>query len=283
MKNQPGNFFSVTLGSESFWSHRRPFWQKLRPVSVLARSRDVRDGFFDFPKTVRKLAGEFEVVSHQWQCHLQFDTSMVDEYDSNTAGGTDCRHFKCHGLVVVEGWKVKSRKLAFRLELELSFRNSTGGLGVAWAQVATRGPVFGLRACFWTPFPFRGPVLDPLYLPEACFWSLFFCACLFLDTPCLPQTCFWNPFVLCRHVFGIPVSSAGLFLDSFVFRGHVFTCPLSSAGVSLDCLYFVFHHGFVFGSLLWAPWWSVLGLHFGAGGPFWGSVLVPVVRLGVSV
>ena len=119
-----------------------------------------------------------------------------------------------------------SRKLAFRLELELSFRNSTGGLGVAWAQVATRGPVF---------------------------------------------------------VFGIPVSSVGLFLDSFVFRGHVFTCPLSSAGVSLDCLYFVFHHGFVFGSLLWAPWWSVLGLHFGAGGPFWGSVLVPVVRLGVSV
>ena len=79
------------------------------------------------------------------------------------------------------------------------------------------------------------------------------------------------------------MSSAGLFLDSFVFRGHVFTCPLSSAGVSLDCLYFVFHHGFVFGSLLWAPWWSVLGLHFGAGGPFWGSVLVPVVRLGVSV
>ena len=176
-----------------------------------------------------------------------------------------------------------SRKLAFRLELELSFRNSTGGLGVAWAQVATRGPVFGLRACFWTPFLFRGPVLDPLYLPEACFWSLFFCAGLFLDPPCLPQTCFWNPFVLCGHVFGIPVSSAGLFLDSFVFRGHAFTCPLSSAGVSLDCLYFVFHHGFVFGSLLWAPWWSVLGLHFGAGGPFWGSVLVPVVRLGVSV
>ena len=140
---------------------------------------------------------------------------------------------------------------------------------MAWAQVATRGPVFGLRACFWTPFLFRGPVLDPLYLPEACFWSLFFCAGLFL--------------ALCGHVFGIPVSSAGLFLDSFDFRGHVFTCPLSSAGVSLDCLYFVFHHGFVFGSLLWAPWWSVLGLHFGAGGPFWGSVLVPVVRLGVSV
>ena len=133
---------------------------------------------------------------------------------------------------------------------------------MAWAQVATRGPVPGLRACFWTPFLFSGPVLDPLYLPEACFWSLFFCAGLFLDPPCLPQTCFWNP---------------------FVFRGHVFTCPLSSAGVSLDCLYFVFHHGFVFGSLLWAPWWSVLGLHFGAGGPFWGSVLVPVVRLGVSV
>ena len=165
---------------------------------------------------------------------------------------------------------MKSRKLAFRLELELSFRNSTGGLGVAWAQVATRGPVFGLRACFWTPFLFRGPVLDPLYLPEACFWSLFVCAGLFLDSPCLPQTCFWNPFVLCGHVFGIPVSSAGLFLDSFVFRGHVFTCPLSSAGVSLDCLYFVLHHGFVFGSLLWAPWWSVLGLRFGAGGAPWG-------------
>ena len=154
---------------------------------------------------------------------------------------------------------------------------------MAWAQVATRGPVPGLRACFWTPFLFSGPVLDPLYLPEACFWSLFFCAGLFLDPPCLPQTCFWNPFVLCGHVFGIPVSSTGLFLDSFVFRGHVFTCPLSSAGVSFDCLYFVFHHGFVFGSLLWAPWWSVLGLHFGAGGPFWGSVLVPAVRLGASV
>ena len=170
-----------------------------------------------------------------------------------------------------------SRKLAFRLELELSFRNSTGGLGVAWAQVATRGPVFGLpfssAGLFWTLFIFRRPVFGLSFFARACFW-----------TPLVfPQTCFWNPFVLCGHVFGIPVSSAGLFLDSFVFRGHVFTCPLSSVGVSLDCLYFVFHHGFVFGSLLWAPWWSVLGLHFGAGGPFWGSVLVPVVRLGVSV
>ena len=156
----------------------------------------------------------------------------------------------------------RSRKLAFRLELELSFRNSTGGLGVAWAQVATRGPVFGLRACFWTPFLFRGPVLDPLYLPEAFFFCFFFCAGLFLDSPCLPQTCFWNPFVLCGHVFGIPVSSAGLFLDSFVFRGHVFTCPLSSAGVPLDCLYFL------------DPFFGL------PGGPFWGSILVPVVRFG---
>ena len=120
-----------------------------------------------------------------------------------------------------------SRKLAFRLELELSFRNSTGGLGVAWAQVATRGPVFGLRACFWTPFLFRGPVLDPLYLPEACFWSLFFCAGMFLHVLCLPRACLWIAFTLS--------STMGLFLDPF------FGLP---------------------------------------GGPFWGSILVPVVRFG---
>lgn len=48
------------------------------------------------PRTVWTWA-VIEVVSHQWQCHLQFDASMVDEYDSNTAGGIDCQHFECRG------------------------------------------------------------------------------------------------------------------------------------------------------------------------------------------
>ena len=194
------------------------------------------------------------------------------------------------GLVFLKPQKfmlqlTRSRKLAFRLELELSFRNSTGGLGVAWAQVATRGPVFGLRACFWTPFLFRGPVLDPLYLPEACFWSLFFCAGLFLDSPCLPtdmfleplclvRACFWNPCVFRGPVFGLLCLPRACFYMSFVFRGRVFGLPLLCLPPWV-CFWIP-----SLGSLVvrfGAPFWcrrSVLGLRFGAGGVSWGFRLV---------
>ena len=37
----------------------------------------------------------------------------------------------------------------------------------------------------------------------------------------------------------------------------------------------------VFGARFWCRW-SVLGLGFGSGGPFWGSILVPVLRFGAS-
>ena len=167
----------------------------------------------------------------------------------------------------------KSRKLAFRLELELSFRNSTGGLGVACAQVAPRGPVPGLRACFWTPFLFSGPVLDPLYLPEACFWSLFFCAGLFLDPPCLPQTCFWNPCVFHGPVFGLLCPRACFYM-SFVFRGRVFGLPLLCLPPWV-CFWIPSLGSLVvrFGAPFWCRW-SVLGLRFGASGASWGFRLV---------
>ena len=152
-----------------------------------------------------------------------------------------------------------SRKLAFRLELELSFRNSTGGLGVAWAQVATRGPVFGLRACFWTPFLFRGPVFGLSFFARACFWT---------------------PLVFHRHVFGTPLSCAGMFLESLCLPQACFWTPLSSAGMFLHvlclpraCLWTAFTLPSTIGLFL-DPFFGLLG------GPFWGSILVPVVRFG---
>ena len=177
-----------------------------------------------------------------------------------------------------------SRKLAFRLELELSFRNSTGGLGVAWAQVATRGPVPGLRACFWTPFLFSGPVLDPLYLPEACFWSLFFCAPvsgpplsstdMFLEPLCLVRACFWNPCVFHGPVFGLLCLPRACFYMSFVFRGRVFGLPLLCLPPWV-CFWIPSLGSLVvrFGAPFWCRW-SVLGLRFGASGASWGFRLV---------
>ena len=141
---------------------------------------------------------------------------------------------------------------------------------MAWAQVAPRGPVPGLRACFWTlqracfgpslssgglflvPLFLRGPVsgpplsstdmfLEPLCLPRACFWTPLSSAGMFLHVLCLPRACLWTAFTLS--------STMGLFLDPF------------------------------FG-LPGGPFWGSILV---PGGPFWGSVLVPVVRLGVSV
>ena len=89
-------FRQCYLCSESFWSKRTLEFDLLRSLSWSRQK-----GFQTISRTVWSWPG-IEVVSHQWQCHLQFDTSMVDEYDSNTAGGTDCRHFECHSLV--EGW-----------------------------------------------------------------------------------------------------------------------------------------------------------------------------------
>ena len=156
-----------------------------------------------------------------------------------------------------------SRKLAFRLELELSFRNSTGGLGVAWAQVATRGPVFGLpfssAGLFWTLFIFRRPVFGLSFFARACFWT---------------------PLVFHRHVFGTPLSCAGMFLDSLCLPRACFWTPLSSAGMFLHvlclpraCLWTAFTLSSTMGLFL-DPFFGL------PGGPFWGSILVPVVRFG---
>ena len=166
-----------------------------------------------------------------------------------------------------------SRKLAFRLELELSFRNSTGGLGVAWAQVATRGPVFGLRACFWTPFLFRGPgglFLVSLFLRGPVSGLPLSSTDMFLEPLCLVRACFWNPCVFRGPVFGLLCLPRACFYMSFVFRGRVFGLPLLCLPPWV-CFWIPSLGSLVvrFGAPFWCRW-SVLGLRLGAGGASWG-------------
>ena len=151
-----------------------------------------------------------------------------------------------------------------------------------WGSIL--GPVVRFGAPFWCCGSFWGSILVPVVRSGAPFWGSILMPVVHFGARfwCLGARflCRWS--VLELHCgtggpfLGLRFGAGGPFWTRFWFRWSVL-------GLSLDCLYFVFHHGFVFGSLLWAPWWSVLGLHFGAGGPFWASVLVPVVRLGVSV
>ena len=91
----------------------------LRLLAVSNRHESRPKGFRGFVGTVWSWAVDLEVVSHQWQCHLQFDTSMVDEYDSNTAGGIDCQHFECRGgggVGVAAVGEAKDGRLGFEKE-----------------------------------------------------------------------------------------------------------------------------------------------------------------------
>ena len=140
---------------------------------------------------------------------------------------------------------------------------------MAWAQVATRGPVPGLRACFWTPFLFSGPVLTLFIFRRPVFGLSFFA-----------RACFWTPLVFHRHVFGTPLSCAGMFLESLCLPRACFWTPLSSAGMFLHvlclpraCLWTAFTLSSTMGLFL-DPFFGL------PGGPFWGSILVPVVRFG---
>ena len=160
-----------------------------------------------------------------------------------------------------------SRKLAFRLELELSFRNSTGGLGWLGHKLPLvglfldSGPVFGLpfssAGLFWTLFIFRRPVFGLSLFARACFWTpLVFHRHVF-GTIFLVRACFWNPCVFRGPVFGLLCLPRACFYMSFVFRGRVFGLPLMSStmGLFLDTFF----------GLLGGPFWCrwcVLGFPF---------------------
>ena len=101
---------------------------------------------------------------------------------------------------------------------------------------------------------------------------------------------FWGSILLrsvriCGPFLGLGFGSGG------PFWGFI-SVPVVRFGASVRCRWSVFGARFCsvvrFGASVWCRWsvfgarfwfrWSVLGLHFGSGGPFWGFGSVPVVR-----
>ena len=137
-------------------------------------------------------------------------------------------------------------------------------------------------ACFWTPGLFldSGPVFGLPFSSAGLFWTLFIFRRPVFGLSFFARACFWTPLVFHRHVFGTPLSCAGMFLESLCLPRACFWTPLSSAGMFLHvlclpraCLWTAFTLSSTMGLFL-DPFFGLLG------GPFWGSILVPVVRFG---
>ena len=99
----------------------------------------------------------------------------------------------------------KSRKLAFRLQLELFFRKSSRGLGVVWAPIAICGcrcvPFLGLLGAWCTVLRDAGvgySVVDFVCVHSALCGAFFGARCAFLGS----FLGFWAPFWCTVRLFG---------------------------------------------------------------------------------